>query len=184
MGVIDHIRLKTGLIVNVFDSYGRIGLSWITHGTVARVGARPHRRRTGDLHFDRVAFHSFELFLFLSVSYALFEGLEVGLVRGAGDGGLRAGVEGCVGFSDGDGRGLGGAERHGVHVLSHHEYSRKTDQKQAPDEFVKIRTKTREKANECEMSTANCKCAEGDTGLPMDDAAAISPGVQSKLRGP
>ena len=38
-------------------SDGRIGRSWIAHGTVARVGARPHRRRTGDFHFDRVAFH-------------------------------------------------------------------------------------------------------------------------------
>ena len=144
-------------------SDGRIGRSWIAHGTVARVGARPHRRRTGDFHFDRVAFHSFELFLFLSVSDGLLEGFEVGLDRGAGVGGLMTGIEGFVGFSDGDGRGLGEAERHGVHVLSCHEYRRNAGRKQAPDEFVKIRTKTRKKANECEISTANCKCAGGDT---------------------
>lgn len=98
-----------------------------------------------------------------TVSDGLLEGLEVGLVRGAGVGSLMTGIEGFVGFSDGDGRGLGGAERHGVHVLSCHEYRRNAGRKQAPDEFVKIRTKTREKANECEISTANCKCAGGDT---------------------
>ena len=100
----------------------------------------------------------------MSVSDDLLEGLEVGLVRGAGVGGLMTGIEGFVGFLYGDGRGLGGAERHGVHVLSCHEYRRNAGRKQAPDEFVKIRTKTREKANESEMSTANCKCAGGDTG--------------------
>ena len=37
----------------------------------------------------------------VSVSDALLEGLEVGLVRGAGVGGLTAGAEGCVGFVNG-----------------------------------------------------------------------------------
>lgn len=91
----------------------------------------------------------------MSVSDGLLEGLEVGLDRGAGVGGLMTGIEGFVGFSDGDDRGLGEAERHGVHVLSCHEYRRNAGRKQAPDEFVKIRTKTREKANECKMSTVD-----------------------------
>jgi len=37
----------------------------------------------------------------MSVSDGLLEGFGVGLDRGAGVGGLRAGVEGCVGFANG-----------------------------------------------------------------------------------
>jgi len=37
----------------------------------------------------------------MSVSDALFEGLEVGLDRGAGVGGLMTGIEGFVGFANG-----------------------------------------------------------------------------------
>ena len=55
-------RMAASLVENEADSEsflsdGREGRSRIADGTVARVGARPHRRRTGDLHFDRIAFH-------------------------------------------------------------------------------------------------------------------------------
>lgn len=48
-----------------------------------------------------MVFDETTVLMFVAVSDALLEGLEVGLVRGAGVGGLRAGVEGCVGFVNG-----------------------------------------------------------------------------------